>query len=198
MVEDGRVWIELAVVHKPPDVAAHWRKHTSQGGGSIILVEVQGVTSGQDLSARLSSAAGSVGQGLWRVPAVGDEVIVAMPAGDTAFMPTIIAVHASGAVPERASDDKTVLVATDEIQLQVGGRVVRVKGDKIQIGDSAAEPLVLGNQIVSLLTTMLNLLVSHVHPSAIPNGPSPALAPFTTEVANIQRIISDIAFTQKT
>jgi hypothetical protein len=196
LARDGRVWVDVGVVVKAPGDAAHWRKVDSNGR-TDIMVSVDGVTTGQEWECRLSAAAGSVAQGLWRVPAVGDEVVIAVPAGDVSFMPVIVSALGSGQVPERAGADKTVLVATDELQLQVGGKVVRVKGDKIQIGDTAAEPLVLGNQLVNLLTTMLNLLLTHVHPSAIPNGPSAQLAPFSTEVATIQRIISDIAFTQK-
>lgn len=196
LARDGRVWVDIGVVTKPPGEAQHWRKVDS-AGRTDILVSVDGVTTGQDWDCRLSAAAGSVATGLWRVPAVGDEVVIVVPNGDASFMPVIVSALGSGQVPARAGDDKTVLVATDEIQLQVGGKVVRVNGDKIQIGDTAAEPLVLGNQLVNLLTTMLNLLVTHVHPSAIPNGPSAQLTPFTTEVANIERLISDIAFTQK-
>ena len=123
-VADRRVHTELAVVRKPADAAAHFE---IVDGGEDVLVEVETVPGGQELTCRLGAGAGGREMGLWRIPAVGDEVAVLVPTGEIAFSPMIVAVLSSGKVPARLAPNKTVLVAPDELELIVGSKVIRIK-----------------------------------------------------------------------
>jgi phage baseplate assembly protein gpV len=67
--------------------------HTVGGTLRDILVDVELMPEGIDVTCRLSGGAGS--QGFWVIPAEGDEVVVMMPQGDIAFMPVIVGLLSS-------------------------------------------------------------------------------------------------------
>jgi phage baseplate assembly protein gpV len=156
LLVDGKVHAQLGVVVKPTS-DPHWRKITGKGGRTDIVVEVETSPLGYDLTCRLTSEAGGHGMGLWRVPAVGAEVLVVLPDGELEFMPTIAKVYSSGSVPERAGPDRTVLVAPDALELQAPRVVVGpnaasstqgvvVAENSVKLGgDAASEPIPLGN-----------------------------------------------------
>lgn len=150
-MNDSRVWNAVGLVIKSGQ--SHFEKTASD-----VHVHVQFQPSQQQIFCRLGCFAGGTGMGLWRIPAVGAEVMVALPMGRMDFMPTIIAQLSGGVVPEDVSDDKTVLVAPDEIDL-----IAPI----VKIGSATGtEPLVKGQALV-------NLLQPHFHPTPFgPTGPS--------------------------
>lgn len=112
LLEDKRLWVQLAIVAVPDGASSHFVIEAGQ-----VLVDVETVPRGLDLRCRLGVGAGGVGQGLWRVPAPGTEVAVLVPDGQIEFSPMIVACLDSGAAPDRASDTRTILVATDAIEI---------------------------------------------------------------------------------
>lgn len=91
LVKDGRVWNALGRVTRPDDSAAwddYYEVHTEGLQIVDITVEVELVPSRVTVTARM----GGWGKlaGVVQIPAVGDEVIVAIPDGELSFMPTII------------------------------------------------------------------------------------------------------------
>lgn len=117
-LRDRRVWTLFGTVTEPEGPGSHYRL-VQEGGKTVdVLVEVETAPTVQDLTCRLSAWAGGPGAGLWRVPAPGSEVVVAMPEGRLDMMPTIIGVLSSGdAGSERISDQRTVIVASDRIEI---------------------------------------------------------------------------------
>lgn len=152
-INDSRVWTAVGLVIKSGQ--SHFEKTASD-----VHVHVQFQPSQQQIFCRLGCFAGGPGMGLWRIPDVGAEVMVLLAMGRMDFMPTITAQLSGGVVPVDVSDDKTVLVAPDEINL-----IAPI----VKIGSAAAaEPLVKGQTLVTLLT-------SHFHPTPFgPSGPSAA------------------------
>jgi hypothetical protein len=138
---DRRLHAALGVVVVPPGASSHWSFH---GDKEDVIVEVETMPEGLDLSCRLGTFAGGPSAGLWRVPAVGDEVAVLLPNGQMDFMPTIVAVLSTGQVPARVGTARTVLVAPDEVEIEGGGTRLRVKAGVIQLGDAAAQAVVRG------------------------------------------------------
>jgi hypothetical protein len=75
------------------------------------------------------------------------------------------------------------------------GQMVRVEQGKIKIGSSGStDPVVLGNELKSLLEQLLNLIAIHTHPG--PGAPPSNAADFTALENNIGVILSKIAFTE--
>lgn len=97
VLKDNRQWITLAVVVVPEGESSHFELVEDEGQVVDILVDVETVPDGADLTCRLGG--GAVAQGIYTVPSVGDEVVVAVPSGSIAFSPTIIALLSSGEVP---------------------------------------------------------------------------------------------------
>lgn len=116
-LRDGRIWCALGVVTKPEGSDSHFEVVTEFGQPVEVLVEVVTMPGGLELSCRLGSFAGGPGMGLWRVPAEGDEVAVMVPDGEIEFQPTIVAVLSTGEVPERLGEGRTILVATDQVEV---------------------------------------------------------------------------------
>jgi hypothetical protein len=116
-VKDQRVWCALGVVIQPDGEPFHFELVTDGDQVTDVLVDVETQPDGLDVTCRLAAAGASQGAGLWRVPAVGDEVAVLLPDGDVSFMPTIVAVLSSGEVPRRAAIGRTVLVAPDSVEV---------------------------------------------------------------------------------
>lgn len=107
-----RVYAQVAIVMKPDGEASHFEKADDD-----VLVWVQLQPDGQEVQARLGTFAGGPGMGLWRIPAEGDEVAVVSPGGRIDFMPLVIGVLSTGSAPERAGANRTILVATDTVEI---------------------------------------------------------------------------------
>jgi uncharacterized protein involved in type VI secretion and phage assembly len=157
----AKVYCGLAVVVKRDGDSAHWEKHTEDNGDTDILVEVDLMPTGEPLTVRLGAAAAGNGWGLWSVPPVGAEVIVAFPDGEMDGMdPVIIRVLSSGKVPDALDGDTLVLIAPKKI-------IIASQNDKTYVGSedgTGTEPMVLGNSLETRLSDLEAKFVAHVHP----------------------------------
>jgi len=138
ILKDGRIWCQLGVVSKP-GLDSHWER-TAEGD---ILVHVETMPRGLELLCRLGSAAGGNARGLWDIPPVGTEVIVAIPDGEPAFQPTIVTCLSSGAAPARVDASRTLLVGAQALELdapaiRLGGEQATQAALKGDAFDSAA------------------------------------------------------------
>ena len=129
MVRDGRIWTTLGKVMKPDSANEHWKIKTLDDGGGIILIEVETLPDSMDLTCRLGTSGFGGGGGLWAIPPVGSIVVVAVPAGEVEFLPTIVGVLDNNAAPVGLSDTLTLLV---------DDRTIAVRTPKLQLGDSDA------------------------------------------------------------
>lgn len=98
----------LAIVQAAEDGGEHFDLDDED-----LTVEVLLMPSETQLTVRVGTVAG----GIWRVPPVGAEVLVAIPDGDIDFQPTICSWYSGGSMPEDVSE--TTLV----ISCPSGGRV---------------------------------------------------------------------------
>lgn len=114
-LQDDRQWAVMGVVRAPADGGDHYEIETSGATITDVLIEVTVMPGGEELTCRLANPID--GGGLWRIPAIGAEVVVVLPAGNTAFMPTVVAVLSSQSLPARTSPDRTILVAPDRIEI---------------------------------------------------------------------------------
>lgn len=195
LFRDGRVWAELGTV-EPVGNQAHYRVIQGDGGKiDAVMVDVLLHPSGNHVSARLGSGAGGAGRGLWRIPAKGTEVAVLVPAGALDFVPVIVATLDSGDVPSRVSEGRTILVATDELELIVGGRTLRVKDGEIQLGASAVEQIIKGTGYRAAEDAMLTPLQAALAAlQAAATGPLSPLQPgFTSAATALATFISTLA-----
>ncbi len=76
-----------------------------------IWVEVRLKPTDQPVTCRMSSIAGGPGRGVWMVPPVGAEVVVAFPNGKIDAGGIIIANLSSANLPEGVAEDTIVIVA---------------------------------------------------------------------------------------
>lgn len=161
LLRDHRMWCKLAIVYQPDD-GLHYELVTEGSTLVDILVEVETVPDRVPLTCRLGAIAGSSGKGIWSIPAVGDEVIVAVPDGQLDFIPSIVAQLSSGDIPNPSSQGPTT------------NRTVIVNGT-VLIHD--------GSGGAAELPTMAEFK-AHVHPtgtgpSGVPTDPIPGLGPIT-------------------
>jgi hypothetical protein len=87
VLRDRRVWTAIGRVVVPAGETSHVAISDDD-----VLVDVVLQPTLQDITCRLAA-------GVWVVPAVGEEVIVVLPEGEMAFMPTIVAILSSGSAP---------------------------------------------------------------------------------------------------
>ena len=116
VLRDRRTWNALGVVAEFDDGDSHFELVTDDDGALIdILVEVELVPDQVRVMARMSGFAGGAGAGIWSIPAIGDEVIVAIPAGQIDFQPAIVGVLSSGGIPngggQGPAPGRTIIVA---------------------------------------------------------------------------------------
>lgn len=80
--------------------------------------------------------------------------------------------------------DEIRIVARTGMKVVVEGGDLHLEGANIFLGKDAAESLMKGDAFKTLWSEILTLLSSHVHPSPIPNSPSPTLASLGTPAKN--------------
>lgn len=114
LMQDRRLWVALGLVTKPPDAAAHFEVTENRAD---VLVHVELAPRRIEMWCRLGALAGGSDLGVWRVPPVGAEVAVVVPEGEVGFQPVLIATLSSGRAPERVSDGRTIIVATDTVEI---------------------------------------------------------------------------------
>lgn len=106
---DRRVWCVIGRVVVPPGEPSHF-----DADASDVHVEVQSQPRLQDLTCRLAA-------GVWTVPKVGEEVLVAIPEGEIDFMPVIMHVLSTGSVPtvQGPAEDRIAIIR-DEVVVHDG------------------------------------------------------------------------------
>jgi hypothetical protein len=165
--------IMTGLVFVPDGASSHFKLESRGGKISDVLVEVETVgAQRQDLTCRLATLVGGPGCGLWRVPPVGAEVVVALPDGQPDHMPTIIGVLSTGETPKRVSPERTVLVATDAVEI-IAPAVFLGEGE-----DGATHPVGRGDKLEAKLNSLIGKYNVHTH--AVP-GPATSGSPSTTE-----------------
>ena len=131
MCRDGHMWCKFGKVIKPDSATEHWKTQDLEGGGKVILVEVETMPDGCDLTCRLSSGFSSGGgNGAWAIPRLGSIVGVAVPDGEIEFMPIVFGVLDCNAPPDGL--DETLSLIVDD-------RTLAVRVPKFQMGDSDAD-----------------------------------------------------------
>lgn len=88
-----------------------------------LTVDVLLMPSEELITVRLGSAAAGPGWGIWAVPPVGAEVMIAIPDGDTNFQPMIASFYSSGQLPPGLNATTIVISAPP------GGDVLIHDGD---------------------------------------------------------------------
>jgi len=153
---DSRMWCSVGVVSKPDDGGPHFEITDTD-----VLVEVVLQPSQVPATCRLSAA-------LWRVPDLGDEVVVIIPEGKIDFMPTISDVLSNGSVPTA--------------QGPAAGRIVITRGEVlVHDGNGGAVSLALKSDVVNVD----NKYSAHLHGAsgAPTTGPLSAFVPGVPPVA---------------
>lgn len=157
-----------------------------------------------------TSGGGSAQRGFFSVPEVGADVGVLFAMGDyerpyylganwsKSELPTPLSGLSTADVPNvRVIESKHHLVWLDD---RSGSEkiVIRSKssGKEIMLGDDAAtEPFVLGNALNDRIDALFDLLIAHVHPTAVgPSGPPSTAANFTTEKGLFPQVLSETIF----
>ena len=145
-VRDGRLWAALGLVVKDGT-----DPHYTIDGSSDVYVEVMLVPTEVRISARLMSLVGGPGEGIWRVPPVGSEVLVVIPDGELLAGPVVVGTLSTGAIPTgtQGINDSTPSTQT----IIIGSSVL------IHSGAGGAAPL-----------PTLEEFKNHIHPTG--TGPS--------------------------
>lgn len=174
-LRDGKCWSCFGLVAEADD------KSKFQLDGDDLLVDVEVQPSGERITARVGTAAGGAGRGVWVVPKIGSEVVVLVPDGDLGFMPTVVAVLSTGEVSGDLDEDNLILV-------NGAGDIDVVPSGDVSLGiKDATEQALRGNAFQTTfnnLVTQFNALVAyiaaHTH-TGVTSGPStsggPASAP---------------------
>jgi hypothetical protein len=163
LVADGRAWVKLGKVFSP-DGGSHWQVKDGK-----LLLEVETLPDGLDLTCRLATWGSGGGFGGWAIPRVGSIVAVLVPDGMVEFSPIVIGVLDCNATPAGVGEGMT-LIADD--------RTVVIRAPGIKLGDSdATESAVHGDAQKSALDTFTNAL--NVYASAIQSIADPSHAATT-------------------
>lgn len=179
LTRDGRTHNAVGVVIAADDSGSHF-----EVDGADVMVEVELQPSQVGVTCRLGAPAGGQGAGLWRVPAIGTEVLVVVPDGELDFMPTIVCCASSGGTPDRVGDDRTILVAPDRIE---------VIAPDVRLGEGEATQEVLrgtlfrastSGPIAAAATTMAGASAAlGTAIGILPTVPGPAMLTFLSALA---------------
>jgi len=142
-LKDDRAWVRIAQVWKPDDAKRHYRIVTQGSTIVQVLIEVFTIPHGEDLTPELAPDAG----GLWRIPDIGTEVIVALPDGEKEHEPTVVGIRASRTISDRVSPDRMVLASN--LPLEIIAPKVRIGPDPASI-DEQRDGFVHGEGIDTL------------------------------------------------
>lgn len=121
-MRDRRYWVGVGLVYQP-NGEEHWEIDDDIG----VLVNVTLMPDGEPLLCRLAGLGEGGINGVWRIPPVGSEVAVGIPAGDIENDPILLGVLSSGGVPAELDADtlvvrgpKVVIIADGAVE--VGGK----------------------------------------------------------------------------
>ena len=105
--------------------------------------------------------------------------------------------------------DGTILIDSPKVVITGGGlagSAAHGEGTQLSLGRGATEPIVLGHELVGVLTAIINVLDNHIHPSAAgPTSPRsggyPSIPPNagfsnkSSDVTDLQCILSKLGKT---
>ena len=181
LVADGRMWCKLGKVFAP-DGGSHWQVKDGK-----LLIEVETLPDGIDLTCRLATWGSGGGFGGWSIPRVGSIVAVLVPDGMPEFHPIVIGVLDCNATPTGVGEGMT-LIADD--------RTVAIRAPKVQLGDSdATEQAVLGTtQATELATLVGDLALAFTEIDVLLTSPASATAAAacTAFVAKLNTMLSNV------
>lgn len=112
-LRDDRVWVKLGIVGS--DGGDHYDLDDDD-----LLVEVRLMPDNELVTCRYGVAGGGPLAGVWTVPPIGAEVMVAMPDGEITFSPTIVGILSTGAVPDGVAPNVVVIAAPTEVLVHDG------------------------------------------------------------------------------
>lgn len=163
-VRDDRRWCDIGVVTVLDGDDKHYQILKDNAGNAVdVLVGVKLGHTGELFPCRLGNfvgRAGAGGFGLWTIPPVGTEVIVAIPTGEFEADAVIVGQCSSGTVPAALDEDTVVLRAPKGVKI-----IVADSGSKVSIGVDGGtfQPAVLGNDMEARLSALESKYNGHVH-----------------------------------
>lgn len=181
LLADERIWAVAATVQKHDGQSTHFK--TQRNGQLMVSV----ITNLHAVPLWVTYGSGDIdGRGVWFIPAVGTEVVVNFDNGEF---------EGDGFI--------TKLVGKAPTGLVDGDIVIRPRaGMKVFIGDiGATENLVLGQAFKTFAESLIDALLAATYPTGTgPSGPMlpPQATTLTQLKAQLNNLLSDMAFTQKT
>src|SRR6185369_2111254 len=129
---DDREHVYVGIVVKRQGESSHFEVITDDEGNNVdVHVEVDLMPEEMPVTCRLSCGSSTGGgDGLWKVPAEGAEVVVVVPGGTIEDGPTIVAVLSTGAVPDEL--DETALVLKNrsgDVKVVAAGSSITIRKD---------------------------------------------------------------------
>jgi hypothetical protein len=98
---------------------------------------------------------------------------------------------------EQTVDQSVVSQTTDQIMHQVGSTSITITDKKITLGaDDATEPLVLGNELASLMLEFITECSKIMTPTMLGTMPAVNVANFASLTSKIQKFLSKTSFTK--
>jgi hypothetical protein len=174
VLKDGLAWTCLGIVQAAEDGGSHFE---IDDGTMIVRVELQ--PSGEEVDAHVTG--GAFGWGVWFVPPVGAEVIVAIPDGETDFSPAIVGVLASGSLPDIVAEDSLVIVSPPGGKVRVEAESqVTVEAPEVLVSDGGStSPLAFKSDVQDIVDYVddfrNNFFNVHVHAGVSSGGQSTAV-----------------------
>jgi uncharacterized protein involved in type VI secretion and phage assembly len=126
VMADNRCWTGIGIV-VARDGGEHYEIEEEDGAPVDVLVEVDLMPRRESVTCRLAAVSGGPGAGLWKVPPVGAEVVVAIPEGQLEAGPIIIGVLSTRDVPGALDADKLILINPGDI-------IIASKNGKVYLG----------------------------------------------------------------
>ena len=139
-----------ATVAPHENSGSHWSVNADGDLEVTVLTHSHAVP----ITALLGALVGGSGKGVWMVPPLGTEVLVAFPDGDYEGDAVIVGVMPTGSVPSGLTDGKVVIVGIEVL---------------VHDGAGGAVPLALKSDVDSL-RTVFNAHVHVVTGTASPSG----------------------------
>lgn len=125
---DNRMWCAMGVVVKRDQENEHFEIiNDDSGNPADVVVEVDIMPRREAVTARLAAVSGGPGAGLWKVPPVGAEVLVAIPMGQLEGGAIIVGVLSCQNVPGALDTDKMVLINPGDV-------ILASKNGKVYLG----------------------------------------------------------------
>lgn len=113
----------LGVISDPDDDGQYYEIVADDSGGvDDVLVEIELIPERTAITARLTSPTAGAGRGIWSIPAIGEEVVVAIPDGRIEFTPAVVGYFSTGSVPggEQGVATQRTIVVDSEVLVHDG------------------------------------------------------------------------------